>query len=286
MLETTNSTGATGSDDAPTLDPRLQAISDVFGDDFGSRFREPVLFEHYTFSSPPPKLMYRRDFQLLSRALFLENVYRRRLGFNVELLDNFALMVGSKMDEVTTLFERRQQQLRTMLKQQNVDPQKVYLQDERILVPIIAAHSRGFMKLLQMLDESYQLIGCASLYGVMSGAQRRTAEMESRKAVRSFIGRVREAQSHLRKEMMRLRAAGQEELTPEVAQAENLINEAQESYDKHDEDRSTAVDPANAAEVLDSMIAQANTISQVSGRKSTKKSEPAGAALTTDAVAN
>lgn len=274
MSDAQTSPGADGSMATQNLDPRLAAIGEVFGDEFRTKFREPVIFETYTFSSPPPKNMYRRDFQLLSRALFLESVYRRRVDFDPAILDNFSEIVGSKMVEISTLFERRQQQLRAMLKQQGYEPQKVYLQDETMLVPVIASQARGFMRLLQMLEESYQLIGCANLYGVMTGAQRRTAELESRKAIRSYIGRVREGASKVRKEMMRLRTQAQIETTAEEAHAEVLVDSADAQYDRDDHDRTSAVEPGQAAEIMDSMIAQSNAVAQATGsRRGTKKAD-------------
>lgn len=264
-----------GRTEPASSDPRIDALSEVFGEAFGRTFRDPVLFMNETLGAPPPLAMYRRDFRLLSRALYLESVYRRREGFNPELLDNFARMTGEKIINITTLFGKLTARMELLFKNAGIEITPVYLQKQNLYIPVIAPHARNFVALLRKLDDFYNMVGCAHLNGLIDGGQRRTAELDSRKAVRAFIGMVRTEQARLRKESLRLREtrAGVPE-SSEVAMAENLADEAHATYDAaaHADDHAANVSPDEAASVLEGIVASGVA---ASSRAKPKKDEPA-----------
>lgn len=239
---------------------KIQALAEVFGQEFAEQFRDPVLCIDQTLWAPMPQGMFRRDFRLLSRSLYLESVYRRREGYNQETLDNFARMIGEKLAAINKLFESRTNQLTKLFKDNGHSPVDVYVKPQHIYAPVIAPGARSFIELLGRLDKYYQLTGCGTLMGLLDGSQRRTAELELRKAVRSFTGMVRTEQAKLRKESLRLQDerrghAVDVEVEADVAKAEKLADEAEKNMAESTEDMAAHVDPSEASAVLDSIVA-------------------------------
>lgn len=262
----------------PAPDPRIEALADVFGDEFAQNFRDPVLFITETLRSPAPISFYRRDFKLLSRYLFLESVYRRRPDYNQELLDNYARMTGEKLAAVLLLLTKRIDQTATLMKVNGMTADAVYLQAQHLYIPIIASHARSFIQLLVKLDEYYQMTGSASLYGVLDGNQRSKAELEGRRAIRSFTSLVRNEHIKLRKESFRMRAARDGFAEPELIQAEKIVQDGQADFDaSSDADHDGAhVAPGDALEVLDSIVATGLAAASAATRKRPVKARSDG----------
>lgn len=268
MTETTTPTAAMQDQLLP--DPLIAALAEVFGNEFARDFRDPVRFVTETLRSPAPLSFYRRDFKLLSRYLFLESVYRRRPDFNQELLDNYARMTGEKLAAVQLLLTKRIEQTAVLFRNNGITPDAVYLQAQRLTIPIIAAHAYSFISLLIKLDEYYQLTGSASLYGILDGNQRSKAELEGRKAIRSFTALVRNEHIKLRKESLRMRAARGGVIEDDVIHAEKIVQEGQAEYDEsnaseHDHGAHVSLDEAGA--VLDSLVATGVAATNAANRK-------------------
>jgi hypothetical protein len=263
---------------------KLTALADVFGEEFADNFRDPVLCTEQTLWAPMPQGMYRRDFRLLSRSLYLESVYRRRTGYNQDVLDNFARMIGEKLVAITKLFETRNAQLTKLYKDNGQKAESVYLKPQHLYVPIIAPGARSFMQLLERLDNYYQLTGCATLLGLLDGGQRRGAELELRKAVRSFIGMVRTEQAKLRRESVRLQNersghAVDADVEQQVIHAEQLVDEAEKHMQESTEDLASHVAPEDAQGVLDAIVANGTAAGTAAtrGRAKTTAQAPAPA---------
>lgn len=269
---------------APPVDPRYQALVDVFGEQFAESFRDPVLHMPFSLRAPMPQAMLRRDFRLLSRACYLESVYRRRDGYNQDVLDAFARMAGEKIASITKLFDNRTTQLLKVYRDNGFEPDTVYhKQMDYPHLPIIAGHARSFIKLLERLDNYYQLTGCASMFGIFDGKQRSTAELEARKAVRSFTGMIRTEVSKLRKESQRVRAErfgapADAEADRVESIAESMTTEAERELDASaHEDPASAVSQDQAAAVLDSLVASGVASSTAATRRKSTASATAPA---------
>lgn len=265
MTDTTTPTAALQDQLVP--DPRIASLAEVFGSEFARDFRDPVRFVTETLRSPAPLSFYRRDFKLLSRYLFLESVYRRRPDFNQELLDNYARMTGEKLAAVQLLLTKRIEQTAALFRNNGITPDAVYLQAQRLTIPIIAAHAYSFISLLIKLDEYYQLTGSASLYGILDGSQRSKAELEGRKAIRSFTALVRNEHIKLRKESLRMRAARGDLVEDDVIHAEKIVQEGQAEYDASENDHGSHVSLDEAGAVLDSLVATGVAAANAADRK-------------------
>jgi hypothetical protein len=250
---------------------KLQALAEIFGDEFARDFRDPVLFISETLSSPAPLSFYRRDFRLISRYLFLESVYRRRPDFNQDLLNKYSNMIGEKMGQVLLLLSKRRDQTAQLLSVNGFTPDAVYLHPAELFIPVIAPHARSFIRLLVQLDDYYQITGSAALFGVIDGGQRSKAELEGRRAIRSFTALVRNEHIKLRKESLRMRSAPGALLEPELEHAEKLVSEAEGQHDSAPDDLASNVDPAQAHEVLDAIVTSGIAAATAAARKPSSK---------------
>lgn len=261
------------ADEDPEVARKLEGLANVFGKEFAERLRDPVMYMKQTLCAPMPQAMFRRDFELLSRSLFLESVYRRRVGYNYDVLDNFAKMVGEKLVDIGTLFDKRTPQMLHLFKQNGFDPEPVYFKSQSLYIPIIAPAARSFVKLLERLDNYYQLTGHAALLGLIDGGQRRKSELEMRKAVRAFTGLVRTEHVKMRRESWRLNSersahpvdAEEEAMT---TMAENLVAQSEKKIDEATDDSESHVGMDEAGAVLDSIVANGVAAATASGRRS------------------
>jgi hypothetical protein len=251
---------------------QVTALTEVFGEEFGKNFRDPVICLETTLSAPPPISMYKRDFRLLSRALYLESVYRRREGFNQEILNSFEKMLGEKLGAIRQLFENRRQQLMKLYNDNGVLPVQVYMNTQSFTVPVIAPYAKSFIDLLDLLDGYYNLTGCAALHGLLKSDQRRTSEMECRKAVRSFIGMVRTEQAKLRKENIRMREERGIAHDPDELIAEKMADEASHDYDKDPQEGGSPAQMSESQAVLDSIVSTGIAATKAASRTA----KPAG----------
>lgn len=260
-----------------TLDEQMAAISQVFGEEYANNFQDPLIFMEALFKSPTVKQFYKREFQLISRTLFVESVYRRRPTYNQAVLDDFAAVSARKLGDISKLLNTTCERLRVICKTNGVDPEVTYLHPERKIVPIIASHAKTYIATLYKLDELYQLTGSANLNGLIDGSARMKAELLCRKAVRAFSAMLRNEIMKLYKESQRMRAAAGSVADPEMDRAEAAHGQAVAEFDeKRTEDAESAVDPANASQVIED-IAASTAAAGAKGRKK-KNDEPEGVA--------
>lgn len=251
------------------VDPRIEAMVAVFGPDFVQRFNEPVVFMAADLYSPVAQGMMRRDFALLSRSLLLESVYRRRQGFDIGVLDKFEAALQDKLAQVTQFFTVRNEQILQIFATQSITPENSYIKVQHYThIPIIATHARSFISMLRLLDNYYQLTGCAKLMGLMEGGQARTAEMQARKIVRAFLAVVRQEAVKLRKESNRLKAGITAEVGDDVRQAEDLMDKAVLA---HEADTANSgpdhVPDGDASAVLDGLSATGTAAAKAGARQ-------------------
>jgi len=279
-MDESTKTAMTSAAAHQNADPRVEAMIDVFGPEFFQRFNEPVVFMSADLYSPVAQGMMRRDFALLSRSLLLESVYRRRLGFNTEVLDKFESALKDKLAQVMQFYSVRNEQILQIFATQSIVPESSYIKVHHYPhIPIIATHARSFVSMLKLLDDYYQLTGCAKLMGLMDGGQARTAEIQARKIVRAFLAVVRQEAVKLRKESNRLKAESSAEVGEDVRQAEMLIDNAVQA---HVADSANAgpdhVADEDATSVLDGISASGTAAARVGSRSRKAEQEPPMAA--------
>ena len=254
------------------LEDQLQALAQVFGDEYANEVNDPVMFRQHSFQSPAVKQFYRREFPLISRTLFVESVYRRRPMYNQGVLDAFSAIAAKKLGDILQMLTMQCARLEKICKTNGHITDAVYLHAEVKLVPIIASHANTYIKCLTKLDQLYQLSGSATLNGVIDGNQRREVELLCRKAVRAFSALLRNEIHKLRKESKRMQqASGQKD--QEVDKAESAQESAIETFDKEVReqdmmDPGAAVSPEGAAAAIDALAA---TTAATAGGKAPRK---------------
>ena len=224
-------------------------------------------------------LIYKREFPLISRTLFVESVYRRRHLYNQAVLDDFSAISSRKIDDVIKLLTTQADRMRTICKSNGVVPNAIYLHPETRLVPIIAGHSRDYITALQRLDDVYQLVGSATLNGLMDGSARMQMETLCRKAVRAFSAMLRNEILKLRKESQRMQQVNLGVRDEEVERAENAHGEAVEAFDASMQtaaalDSSAHVAPADAAEIIADISASTNAASRARAPRKAAEAAP------------
>lgn len=185
-------------------DVKRKAFEDLFGADYAGRFTDPVLFQPVTFYSPPVSQEYRQNFKVLSRNLFAEWVYRRRRGFNEEILDNYVKVSGNKLDGIQRLIAADRDRLRAMAEGNGIEIDAGYLHCRNQMAPVIHSHAKEFLRCLQLFDELLQITGSLALHGMLSAVERRKVEVRARAAIRSFSATIRNESVKMRKEAQRL----------------------------------------------------------------------------------
>jgi hypothetical protein len=168
---------------------RLKALNNIFGDRFVKSFASPVLFmENQELKSPVSIRFFKKDFEYLSKQLYLEYQYRSWKGFNQDILARYTELTTKKLEAIKTLMGNTVNRLQKLLDQQGYKldgslwPTSLKLPQ----MPVIAAHARSYFDVLCMLDRVYLLAGTANLFGVIDSAQRAEAEFICKKAVRAF----------------------------------------------------------------------------------------------------
>ena len=239
---------------------QIEALAEVFGPEYAARFQDPVIFMPVTFRSPTVKQFYKRDFNLISRTLFLESVYRRIPQYNQQILDDFSSMSARKLADVQTLLTKQHSRLAKLCKDNGVSLNASYLHPETRVAPVIAGHAKTYIQTLMKLDEVHLLAGTALLNGVIDGGIRREFELICRKAVRTFAVMLRYEIRKLWKESARMRAQ-MAQPDAELDKAEASHTQAVASFDQAVEsemtsDPSAHVDPERAAQVIDDLAAQ------------------------------
>lgn len=208
------------------------AMDEVFGKDYASDFRDPVLFRRTMLQSPAPIQFYKREFPLISRTLHLEMVYRRRFDFNQDLLDRFSALSSRKLEDILKMLSLQHDRLEKLCSQNGAEERAHFLHPIVKVVPIIAPGAGGYIAVLEKLDAVYALTGFMTLAGLIDTNQRKQAELQCRKAVRAYSAMVRIESIRLRKEHQRLRAGGDAVIGEDESRAEAAHDEATSEYDK------------------------------------------------------
>ncbi len=188
MTESALAPQASTQDESKRLARRHKALERIFGAKFVKTFASPyMVIEDHVILSPVAVRFYKKDFEYLSKQLYLEYQYRSWKGFNAELLKRYAEITSTKLANIKVLMTNTINRLRKLLDQQG------YKEDLTLWpaafkddVPIIAAHARSYIDMLKMLDDVNTLAGTANLMGVIDSTQRAEAEYICKKAVRAF----------------------------------------------------------------------------------------------------
>lgn len=256
---------------------QIKSLGEVFGPEYAAKFQDPVIFMPVTFRSPTVKQFYKRDFNLISRTLFMESVYRRIPQYNQQVLDDYSAMSARKLADVHKLLTNQHGRLAKLCKDNGVSLNASYLHPETRLVPVIAGHAKTYILTLMKLDEVYQLAGTALLNGVIDGGVRREFELICRKAVRTFAVMLRYEIRKLWKESNRMRSQ-MTQPDVELDKAEASHNQAVVAFDKEVESEMTTdpnahVDPAQAAQVIADLTSQTGA---AKAGKARRKSDDGG----------
>lgn len=176
------------TDDSKRQARRHKALALIFGDKFVKSFASPyMVIDDHMILSPVAIRFYKKDFEYLSKQLYLEYQYRSWKGFNPDLLARYAEITSAKLANIKILMTNTVNRLRKLLDQQGYkEDLTLWPAAFKADVPIIAAHARSYIDMLKMLDEVYTLAGTANLLGVIDSTQRAEAEYICKKAVRAF----------------------------------------------------------------------------------------------------
>lgn len=168
---------------------RLKALRDMFGERFARTFHSPVLFmQNQVLESPVSIRFYKKDFEYLSKQLYLEYQFRSWNGFNADILARFNEITLRKLEAIRTLMTNTVNRLQKLLDQNGYKLDgSLFPTNLRIdQLPIIAAQARQYFEILTMLDRVYMLSGTCNLFGVIDSQQRAEAEFICKKSVRAF----------------------------------------------------------------------------------------------------
>lgn len=257
-------------------DERRRAFGQLFGTEYLHGFQDPVIFREVDFYSPAVQQSYKRDFALISRTLFAEYIYRRRLGYNQEVLDSFSNMCAHKLAAINELLSRNLSQIHKLCQTQGAPIDAAYMDVQHKVVPIIHAFAFQYLRCLQTLDRLLQATGSAVLWGVFTAEQRKTAELTARKAINAFSAMVRNESGKVRREARRVREAASAvpgEDDKEIQAAEQMLAEVHEAYDK--ENSGSGSDAANAGAEISAMNATSKAAETLAARA--EATEPAAA---------
>ena len=90
--------GSTQDDASKRLARRHKALEAIFGGKFLHTFLSPyMVIEDHVIECPVGIRFYKKDFNYLSKQLYLEYQYRSWRGFNPELLDKYATIITTKL---------------------------------------------------------------------------------------------------------------------------------------------------------------------------------------------
>lgn len=278
---------------APVLDTdhaeRISALSKVFGEEYANNFTDPVIFIRKTFSSPGVNHQYAREFDFISRTLFLEMVYRRRPMYNQEVLDAFSNLMSKKITDVLTLLQTQADRILAICKSHEQTHERMenasYMHPKQVLIPIISNHAKNYISVLEKLDLIYVLTGSAILNGAIDGNQRKKFELLCRQAVRAFSAMLRNESIKLRKESQRMRAAQNSSPDDEVSLAEAVHARSESELEKANKADAAAgeadIAPQDGAQVLDNLVATATATAKRAAK--TPKAETSAASTSSDA---
>lgn len=180
--------GNTHDDASKLLARRHKALEAIFGSKFVHTFLSPyMVIEDHVIECPVGIRFFKKDFNYLSKQLYLEYQYRNWRGFNAELLDKYATIITTKLAAIDALMQNNINRLQKLLDQQGHKADlTLWPLVHKTDVPIIASQARAYIGVLQKMDRLYTLSGTANLLGVIDSAQRADVEFTAKKAVRAF----------------------------------------------------------------------------------------------------
>lgn len=286
------SAGSTHEDASKRLARRHKALEAIFGGKFLHTFLSPyMVLEDHVIECPVGIRFYKKDFQYLSKQLYLEYQYRSWRGFSSELLDKYATIITTKLAAIDTLMQNNTNRLQKLLDQQGHKADltlwpAVYTTD----VPIIAAQARAYIGVLAKMDRLYCLSGTANLLGVIDSSQRADVEFTAKKAVRAFRSILQTEVTRLYREAERIMAEQHSAGKVDVAMAAVVQQQGQDiaDFDKssqqdNDDDPTMDLKGGDPSQVIDSAAAAAAAGATAAGatkrpRTTKVKAEPALAA--------
>lgn len=247
---------------------RIKALEKVFGDKFVKTFASPyIVLEDQVIESPPAIRFYKKDFEYLSKQLYVEYQYRCWKGYNQELLDRYAELVATKLSNIKILMTNWTGRLEKLLEQNGKKGEHLSLFPtvHRCDVPVIATHARTYLEVLKMLDRVHDLAGSCSLWGVIDSKVRAEAELQCKKAVRAFRNVLQNEVVKLYREGKRViqeqHGAGQ--ANPQMAaiveqQGQDIENMQRTAAEDDDADGGLGLKDADAGQVIDDGVATSN----------------------------
>jgi len=271
------------TDDSKRQARRLKALERIFGAKFVKTFASPfMVIDDHVIYSPVAIRFYKKDFEYLSKQLYLEYQYRSWKGFNADLLARYADITSTKLANIKILMTNTVNRLRKLLDQQG------YKEDLTLWpapfkddVPIIAAHARSYIDMLKLLDEVNALAGTANLMGVIDSTQRAEAEYICKKAVRAFRSILQTEVTKLYREAERIireqHSAGQvdQAMSEMVTQQGKDIAEFDKATQEEEHgDSSMDLKGADPNKLIDEAAAASTAATAAAGRKRTARAKP------------
>lgn len=291
------SAGSSHEDASKRLVRRHKALEAIFGGKFLHTFLSPyMVLEDHVIECPVGIRFYKKDFQYLSKQLYLEYQYRSWRGFSSELLDKYATIITTKLAAIDTLMQNNINRLQKLLDQQGHKADltlwpAVYTTD----VPIIAAQARAYIGVLAKMDRLYCLSGTANLLGVIDSSQRADVEFTAKKAVRAFRSILQTEVTRLYREAERIMAEQHNAGKVDVAMAAVVQQQGQDiaEFDKssqqdNDDDPTMDLKGADPCQVIDSAAAAAAAGATAAGAtkrpRTTKVKAEAAPSATADSL--
>jgi hypothetical protein len=172
----------------PQLERHHKAIQATFGTRFLNTFASPYqVIEDHVIQCPVAVRFYKKDFNYLSKQLYLEYQYRKWRDFDPTLLDRYAAVTTGKLAALDVTMQQTINRLQKLLEQSGQQADLTLWATKYVTdVPIIAAQARAYLTVLQKMDRVYTLTGTANLLGVIDSTQRAQAELQAKRAVRAF----------------------------------------------------------------------------------------------------
>lgn len=264
-------------------DRRVKALEKMFGERFVHTFQGSylVLTDH-RIDCPVGIRLYKKDFEYLSKQLYVEYQYRIWHGFNRELLDRYADITNAKLTAIDTLMQQNINRLTKLLDQQGFRDELSLFPSPHITdVPIIASAARVYITALGKMDRLYALAGTANLVGVIDSQQRAEVELVSKKAFRAFRSILQNEVGKIYREARRViedQHKGTGVVDANMAQVVEEQGRDLEAFKKDSEaqdlmDPQTAMGGADPSQVLDDVAAATAAASAAAGatRKRTAK---------------
>lgn len=272
--------GSTPDDASKRLARRQKALEAIFGGKFLHTFLSPyMVIEDHVIACPVGIRFYKKDFNYLSKQLYLEYQYRSWRGFNPELLDKYATIITTKLAAIDTLMQNNINRLQKLLDQQGHKADlTLWPLVHKTDVPIIAAQARAYIGVLQKMDRLYTLSGTANLLGVIDSAQRAEVEFTGKKAVRAFRSILQTEVTRLYREAERIMKEQHQAGRVDVAMAavvqehgKDIAEFDKSSQQEQDEDSTMDLGGADPSQVIADATAASAAAAAAAGAGGAKK---------------